>query len=105
MIVVADSGPLHYLILLEQIELLPRFYGQVLVPEPVAGELSAAGAPEVRARLDHESGLRSVSGSRPPSPGSSERNRRRFSSDWTIVSSNGFVDSQGRVHPLDPSFS
>ena len=45
MIVVADSGPLHYLILLEQIELLRRFYGQVLVPEPVASELSVAGAP------------------------------------------------------------
>ena len=45
MIVVADSGPLHYLILLEQIALLQRFYGQVLVPEPVAGELSVAGAP------------------------------------------------------------
>jgi predicted nucleic acid-binding protein len=47
MIVVADSGPLHYLILLEHIELLGRFYGQVLVPEPVASELSAAGAPAV----------------------------------------------------------
>jgi predicted nucleic acid-binding protein len=47
MIVVADSGPLHYLVLLEQIELLRRFYGQVLVPEPVASELSAAGAPAV----------------------------------------------------------
>ena len=47
MIVVADSGPLHYLILLQHIELLQRFYGQVLVPEPVAGELSAAGAPAV----------------------------------------------------------
>ena len=45
MIVVADSGPLHYLILLEQIALLRRFYGQVLVPEAVAGELSATGAP------------------------------------------------------------
>lgn len=45
MIVVADSGPLHYLILLEHIELLRRFYGQVLVPEPVANELSTAGAP------------------------------------------------------------
>jgi predicted nucleic acid-binding protein len=47
MIVVADSGPLHYLILLEHIELLRHFYGQVLVPEPVASELSAAGAPAV----------------------------------------------------------
>jgi predicted nucleic acid-binding protein len=45
MIVVADSGPLHYLVLLEQIDLLRRFYGHVVVPEPVAGELSAAGAP------------------------------------------------------------
>lgn len=53
MIVVADSGPLHYLILLEHIELLRRFYGQVLVPEPVASELSAAGA-DRRSRVDHE---------------------------------------------------
>jgi predicted nucleic acid-binding protein len=45
MIVVADSGPLHYLILLEYIELLRRFYREVLVPEPVAAELSAAAAP------------------------------------------------------------
>jgi len=41
MIVVDDSGPLHYLILLEHIELLRRFYGQVLVPEPVAAWLIA----------------------------------------------------------------
>jgi predicted nucleic acid-binding protein len=47
MIVVADSGPLHYLILLEHTELLRRFYGQVLVPEPVARELSATGAPAI----------------------------------------------------------
>jgi predicted nucleic acid-binding protein len=52
MIVVADSGPLHYLILLQHIELLRRFYGQVLVPEPVASELSAAASRG--ARLDHE---------------------------------------------------
>ena len=47
MIVVAASGPLHYLILLEHIELLQRFYRQVLVPEPVANELSTAVAPAV----------------------------------------------------------
>ena len=35
MIVVADSGPLHYLILLDQTELLHRFYGRVIVPEAV----------------------------------------------------------------------
>ena len=47
MIVVADSGPLHYLILLEQVDLLRRFYGQVLVPQAVASELATAGAPGV----------------------------------------------------------
>lgn len=47
MIVVADSGPLHYLILLEQVDLLRRFYGQVLVPEAVANELSTSSAPVV----------------------------------------------------------
>ncbi len=45
MIVVADSSPLHYLILLEQTALLHRLYGHVLVPESVAVELRAARAP------------------------------------------------------------
>jgi predicted nucleic acid-binding protein len=40
MIVVADSGPLHYLILLGHVDFLRRFYGQVLVPEAVAHEPS-----------------------------------------------------------------
>lgn len=46
MIVVADSGPLHYLILLGQTELLPRFYGQVIVPEAVLRELTTTRAPQ-----------------------------------------------------------
>jgi len=46
MIVVADSGPLHYLILLEQTELLYRFYGQVIAPEAVFRELTAPKAPQ-----------------------------------------------------------
>lgn len=45
MIVVADSGPLHYLILLEQAELLHSFYGQVIAPEAVFRELTAGKAP------------------------------------------------------------
>jgi predicted nucleic acid-binding protein len=47
MIVVADSGPLHYLILLEQTELLYRFYGQVIVPEAVLRELTASRTPDL----------------------------------------------------------
>ena len=47
MIVVADSGPLHYLVLLNHAELLHRFYGEVVVPEAVAIELSSPSAPLV----------------------------------------------------------
>jgi len=45
MIVVADSGPVHYLLLVDQIELLRRFYGRVVIPDAVAIELSAASSP------------------------------------------------------------
>jgi predicted nucleic acid-binding protein len=47
MIVVADSGPLHYLILLDHADLLHHFYGDVLVPEAVAVELSSPSTPLV----------------------------------------------------------
>ena len=43
MIVVADSGPLHYLILLDHADLLRRFYGRVAVPDAVAAELISPG--------------------------------------------------------------
>lgn len=46
MIVVADSGPLHYLTLLDQTELLHRFYGQVVVPRAVVRELTSRKAPQ-----------------------------------------------------------
>jgi predicted nucleic acid-binding protein len=45
MIVVADSSPLHYLILLEQAEILRQLYGNVLIPDTVAAELRAAASP------------------------------------------------------------
>jgi len=45
MIVVADSSPLHYLILLEQTELLHRLYERVLIPDAVAAELCAVASP------------------------------------------------------------
>jgi predicted nucleic acid-binding protein len=46
MIVVADSGPLHYLILLGQTELLYRFYGQVIIPGAVLKELTSGRTPQ-----------------------------------------------------------
>lgn len=62
MIVVADSGPLHYLILLEEAELLRTLYGNVLIPSAVAAELSTPGAPRsVREWISqHPSWLRIV---------------------------------------------
>ncbi|HEX2123651.1 MAG TPA: DUF3368 domain-containing protein [Thermoanaerobaculia bacterium] len=45
MIVVADSSPLHYLLLLEAADLLRQLYEEVLVPDAVAAELRAAASP------------------------------------------------------------
>lgn len=44
-IVVADTGPLFYLFLIGEIELLPKLFGSVAVPEAVADELRHANAP------------------------------------------------------------
>jgi predicted nucleic acid-binding protein len=49
MIVVADTSPLNYLILIEQIELLEILYSRVLIPHAVLDEtLSPAAPPAVR---------------------------------------------------------
>jgi predicted nucleic acid-binding protein len=46
MIVVADTSPINYLILIEAIEILPELYQTVFVPEAVFDELQAAETPE-----------------------------------------------------------
>ena len=53
MVVVADTSPINYLILIDQIDLLSFLYGTVLVPPAVAGELRDAETPEkVRRWMD-----------------------------------------------------
>lgn len=47
MIVVSDTGPLHYLGLIGQATVLEPMFGQVVVPTSVAQELSAPQTPEV----------------------------------------------------------
>lgn len=42
---VADTGPLRYLVLIEAIEILPRLFDDVLVPDVVQAELCHAHAP------------------------------------------------------------
>ncbi|WP_245517688.1 DUF3368 domain-containing protein [Methylorubrum sp. Q1] len=44
-VVVADTGPLNYLILIEQAAILPALFGTVLIPEAVRHELTQPGAP------------------------------------------------------------
>lgn len=46
MIVVSDTSPINYLVQIGQIEVLPRLFSRVLVPEAVMAELSATGAPD-----------------------------------------------------------
>jgi predicted nucleic acid-binding protein len=45
MIVVADTSPLNYLVLIGEIELLAALYQKVLIPEEVLRELQRTGTP------------------------------------------------------------
>jgi len=45
--IVADTSPLNYLVLIHQIILLPDLYGRVLIPESVLEELSAIETPQL----------------------------------------------------------
>lgn len=45
-LVIADTGPINYLILIGCIDLLPVLFEKVILPEPVQAELSAPNAPQ-----------------------------------------------------------
>ena len=44
-LVVADTGPLNYLVLTGDFELLPKLFGRVLAPQAVCDELADRDAP------------------------------------------------------------
>jgi predicted nucleic acid-binding protein len=44
-VVIADTSPLNYLLLIGEIAILPSLYGQVFIPPEVLAELCDAGAP------------------------------------------------------------
>jgi predicted nucleic acid-binding protein len=46
-IVVSDTSPLNYLVLIEQAHVLPLLFGRVIAPPAVIGELQHPGAPAV----------------------------------------------------------
>jgi predicted nucleic acid-binding protein len=47
MIVVADTSPINYLILIEEIDILTKMYSRVVIPPAVGEELLRPSAPEV----------------------------------------------------------
>jgi predicted nucleic acid-binding protein len=44
-VVVADTSPINYLVLIDCVELLRDLYAQIVIPTAVLDELSAPGAP------------------------------------------------------------
>lgn len=46
MIIISDTTPLHYLILLEKTELLEKLFGKIVIPEAVFNEMQHEGTPE-----------------------------------------------------------
>ena len=54
MIVIADTSPINYLVLIDEVEVLPALYGRVLVPPAVCAELRRVRASErVRTWIAH----------------------------------------------------
>jgi len=47
MIVVSDTSPLNYLVLIQHAEVLPSLFGQVIAPPAVMAELQHPGAPTI----------------------------------------------------------
>jgi predicted nucleic acid-binding protein len=46
MIVVSDTSPINYLVLIELQDLLPELFQRVLIPDAVHRELQSAAAPD-----------------------------------------------------------
>ena len=45
MIVISDTSPINYLILIECVDVLPESYGRVVIPEGVFEELQRQSTP------------------------------------------------------------
>lgn len=47
MLIIADTGPVNYLLLIEHIDILPALFGSVILPSTVRDELADVGTPSV----------------------------------------------------------
>jgi predicted nucleic acid-binding protein len=45
MLIVADTSPISYLLLIHQVEILPKLYGRIIVPPQVLAELRSDQGP------------------------------------------------------------
>jgi hypothetical protein len=89
MIVVADTGPLNYLVLLGVVDVLEPLYNRVLVPETVAGKLQAEvrlpSRPGSRSRPNGVRSVRTLLPTRPSGfsiPASALPSHLRWWSTW-----------------------
>src|ERR1039458_8351920 len=46
-VIVSDSSPIRYLVLIGEVDILQKLYGRILIPEAVRSELQQAATPEV----------------------------------------------------------
>lgn len=46
MIVISDTSPINYLVLIDEIELLPKLFGTIIIPQAVLSELQRTEAPK-----------------------------------------------------------
>lgn len=83
MIVVADSSPLRYLILIEHTHVLPALYGRVLIPPAVSNELNRQRTPpSVRAWIAHKPAWLEI---RPPRRPLAELPARLGTGEWEAI--------------------
>jgi predicted nucleic acid-binding protein len=69
-VVLSDTSPLHYLILIGEAELLSSLYGHVLIPDSVADELNQPRTPvAVRDWISSPPGWLEIVGPSKPDPG------------------------------------
>ena len=47
MIIVSNTSPINYLVLIEEIDLLPKLFTQIIIPDMVYKELSDPKAPNL----------------------------------------------------------
>lgn len=47
MLIVSDTTPIHYLIILDRAELLPNLFGEIVIPEAVLLEMKHERTPEI----------------------------------------------------------